>query len=129
MLGKGIFDYVNVLENSLDAASARYSLISNNLANVNTPHYKRKDIRFETELKQAFIRAGGDSVDAKVKKLDWNGLKPQAYTDYSELSFRYDGNNVDVNNEEGILAKTEIKYNGMMDLLNKNFSQIQSVLK
>ncbi|MCM1183884.1 MAG: flagellar basal body rod protein FlgB [Roseburia sp.] len=129
MLGKGVFDYVNVLESSLNATSARTNLILNNLANANTPHYKRKDIRFETELKQAFIRANGDSVDAKVKDLDLNALKPQAYTDYSELSFRYDGNNVDINNEEGILAKTEIKYEGLMDLLNKSFSQIQSVLK
>lgn len=129
MLSKGLFDYVNVMESSLDAASTRLSLISNNLANSNTPHYKRKDIRFETELKQAFIRANGDSVDAKVKQLDLTSLKPQAYTDYSELSFRYDGNNVDVNNEEGILAKTEIKYEGLMDLLSKNFAQIQAVLK
>ena len=129
MLGDtGVFDYINLLGTSLDAAATRNDIINNNLANVNTPEYKRKDIRFETELKSAFAKSGLDTVDARVN-LDLNGLKPEIYTDYAELSYRYDGNNVDVNNENAILAKNQIKYNGMMTLLNKNFSQLMSVMK
>ena len=116
----GVFDYINVLGTSLDAASTRNDIINHNIANVNTPNYKRKDIRFETELKHAFARATQDSVEA---------LTPEIYTDYADLSFRYDGNNVDINNENAILAKNQIKYNGMMELLNKNFSQLKSVTK
>lgn len=125
----GIYDYINVLGASLDAASARNDIISNNIANVNTPDYKRKDIRFETELKAAFARAGEDTVDARVKNLDLEALTPEVYTDYAELSYRYDGNNVDINNENAILAKNQIKYNGLMDLLNKDFAALQSVMK
>lgn len=125
----GVFDYINVLGTSLDAASTRNDIINHNIANVNTPNYKRKDIRFETELKHAFARASEDTVDARVKNLDLEALTPEIYTDYAELSFRYDGNNVDINNENAILAKNQIKYNGMMDLLNKNFSQLKSVIK
>ncbi len=127
--GTGVFDYINLLGTSLDAAATRNDIINNNLANVNTPEYKRKDIRFETELKSAFAKSGLDTVDARVKNLDLNELKPEIYTDYAELSYRYDGNNVDVNNENAILAKNQIKYNGMMTLLNKNFSQLMSVMK
>ena len=127
--GTGVFDYINLLGTSLDAAATRNDIINNNLANVNSPEYKRKDIRFETELKSAFAKSGLDTVDARVKNLDLNGLKPEIYTDYAELSYRYDGNNVDVNNENAILAKNQIKYNGMMTLLNKNFSQLMSVMK
>ena len=127
--GTGVFDYINLLGTSLDAAATRNDIINNNLANVNTPEYRRKDIRFETELKSAFAKSGLDTVDARVKNLDLNGLKPEIYTDYAELSYRYDGNNVDVNNENAILAKNQIKYNGMMTLLNKNFSQLMSVMK
>lgn len=68
-------------------------------------------------------------MDARVKNLDLEALTPEIYTDYAELSFRYDGNNVDINNENAILAKNQIKYNGMMDLLNKNFSQLKSVMQ
>jgi flagellar basal-body rod protein FlgB len=50
------------------------------------------------------------------------------YTDYSELSYRYDGNNVDIDTENGILAKNQIKYNGLMELLNKDFSFLKSVM-
>ena len=125
----GVFDYINVLGTSLDAASTRNDIINHNIANVNTPNYKRKDIRFETELKHAFARATQDSVDAGVKNLDLEALTPEIYTDYADLSFRYDGNNVDINNENAILAKNQIKYNGMMELLNKNFSQLKSVTK
>lgn len=125
----GVFDYINVLGTSLDAASTRNDIINHNIANVNTPNYKRKDIRFETELKHAFARASEDTVDARVKNLDLEALTPEIYTDYAELSYRYDGNNVDINNENAILAKNQIKYNGMMDLLNKNFSQLKSVMQ
>lgn len=124
-----MFDYVNVLGTSLDAAATRNDIINNNIANVNTPNYKRKDIRFETELKHAFARSSEDTVDARVKNLDLEALTPEIYTDYAELSFRYDGNNVDINNEEAIQAKNTIKYNGMMDLLNRNFTQLKSVMK
>ncbi len=66
----GVFDYINALGTSLDAAATRNDIINNNIANVNTPNYKRKDIRFETELKHAFARAGEETVDARVKNLD-----------------------------------------------------------
>lgn len=125
----GVFDYINVLGTSLDAASTRNDIINNNIANVNTPNYKRKDIRFETELKHAFARSDKDTVDARVKNLDLEALTPEVYTDYAELSYRYDGNNVDINNENAILAKNQIKYNGLMDLLNKDFAGLKSVMK
>ncbi|MDE7028831.1 MAG: flagellar basal body rod protein FlgB, partial [Lachnospiraceae bacterium] len=109
----GVFDYINALGTSLDAAATRNEIIQNNIANVNTPNYKRKDIRFETELKHAFARSSQDSVDARVKNLDLEALTPEIYTDYEELSYRYDGNNVGIQNELAILAKNQTKYNGM----------------
>lgn len=124
-----LFDYVNVMGAALDATAKREAIISNNIANVNTPNFKRKDIRFETELKNAFIRANGDEVDFKVKNLDLKALEPKVYTDYAELSYRYDGNNVDINTENGIAAANQIKYNGLMDALNKDFAQMKSVMK
>ncbi|MBD5470618.1 MAG: flagellar basal body rod protein FlgB [Lachnospiraceae bacterium] len=124
-----VFDYINVMGAALDATTKREAIISNNIANVNTPNYKRKDIRFETELKNAFIRANGDSVDFRVKDLDLEALEPEVYTDYAKLSYRYDGNNVDINTENGIAAANQIKYNGLMEILNKNFTQLQSVMK
>ena len=129
MFSSNVFDYINVLGSTADAAATRHDIISNNIANVNTPGYKRKDIRFETELKHAFAHSDKDSVDARVKNLDLETLTPETYTDYAELSYRYDGNNVDIDTENAILAKNEIKYNGIIDSINKDFSNLKLVMK
>jgi flagellar basal-body rod protein FlgB len=124
----GVFDYINVLGTSLDAASKRNDLIANNIANVDTPNYKRKDLSFETELKNAFVNVSGDTVDAKVKNLNLGTMGQNTYTDYSELSYRSDGNNVDIDTENAILAENQIKYQGLMELLNKDFDALKSVM-
>ena len=128
MFSSNAFDYVNTLGTALDATALRNEIISNNIANVDTPEYKRKDIRFETELKQAFLRSDDSTVDATVKHLDLRELEPEVYTDYAELSYRYDGNNVDIDNENVILAKNQIKYNGLMASVNKDFSNLKRVM-
>jgi flagellar basal-body rod protein FlgB len=125
----GVFDYINVLGTSLDAASRRNDLIANNIANVDTPNYKRKDLSFETELKNAFVNVSGDTVDAKVKNLNLDTMGQNTYTDYSELSYRSDGNNVDIDTENAILAENQIKYQGLMELLNKDFDALKSVMQ
>lgn len=126
----GVFDYINVLGTSLDATAKRGTVIQNNIANSQTPNYKRKDIRFETELKHAFAKSSKDTVDARVKHLDLDALgNSEVYTDYEELSYRYDGNNVDINNENAIFAKVQMKYNGLMAVLNKDFEHLQAVMK
>ena len=129
MFSSNVYNYINVLGTSLDATATRNEIISNNIANVNTPNYKRKDIRFETELKYAFLHSDDSTVDATVRHLDLRELQPEVYTDYAELSYRYDGNNVDINNENAILAKNQIKYNGLMDSLNKEFSLLKSAMQ
>lgn len=129
MFSSNVYNYINVLGTSLDATATRNEIISNNIANVNTPNYKRKDIRFETELKYAFLHSDDSTVDATVRHLDLRELQPEVYTDYAELSYRYDGNNVDINNENAILAKNQIKYNGLMDSVNKEFSLLKSAMQ
>ena len=130
MLGAtNVYDYINLMSKTLDATAMRQELINNNIANVNTPGYKRKDLRFERELRNAFAKATEDTFDARVKNLDLDAITPQTYIDYSELSYRYDGNNVDINTENAISAKNQIKYNGMMDLMNMDFSMLRSVMQ
>ena len=129
MFNTGVFNYVNVMLKTMDATAMRSEVILNNMANVNTPGYKRKDIRFETELKHAFARASQDTVDARVKNLDLEALTPKTYTDYEELSYRYDGNNVDINNENAILAEVQTKYNALMDLINSDFASMRAAMQ
>ncbi len=128
MINSNIYNYINILDKAADAANMRNELISNNIANVNTPHYKRKDINFEAML-QAEL-AGGGSLSDRVNSTnkDLTVLDPQVYTDNASLSYRLDGNNVDINTEEAYLAENQIKYQALVDLMNQEFSRYKSVL-
>ena len=57
MINSNAYDYINVLDRTADASWMRNEVIGNNIANVNTPGYKRQDVDFENELQQAL----GDS--------------------------------------------------------------------
>lgn len=128
MINTNIYNYVNILDKAADAANFRNELITNNIANVNTPHYKRKDINFESVL-QAEL-AGEKSLTKAVAKAnkDLSILDPQVFTDNSSLSYRLDGNNVDIATEEAYLAENQIKYQTLVDLMNQEFARYRSVL-
>lgn len=128
MINTNIYNYINVLDKAADAAYMRNELISNNIANVDTPNYKRKDIDFESIL-QAEL-AGGKTLNKSVNAVnkDLSVLDPQVFTDNSSLSYRLDGNNVDISQEEALLAENQIKYQALVDLMNQEFGRYKSVL-
>ena len=47
MIGSNAFNYINVLNKAADASWKRNEVIANNIANNDTPNYKRKDIKFQ----------------------------------------------------------------------------------
>lgn len=97
MIGSNAFNYINVLNKAASASWKRNEVIANNIANVDTPGYKRKDVQFETFLMSALT--GDSSLDKRVSNIRLDSLNPQVYTDYSNLSYRLDGNNVDIDTE------------------------------
>ena len=129
LLNTNVFDYVNVLDKAADASWMRNDAISNNLANVDTPGYKRQDVDFENQLAIALRRSKYTSMDAKVSNLKTNRLRPLAYTDHASFSYRLDGNNVDVDTEGVYLAKNQITYQGLEMSILQEFKNLQSVMK
>lgn len=114
---------LKALDLALGAASQRQAVLSNNLANVNTPMYKRQDVNFDGVLAKALDseKAAGD-IGAPA--LD--SLAPQVYTD-TTTSMRADGNNVDVDNEMANLAENNVRYNALVQLAAKNIDTIRDV--
>ena len=72
MISSGAYNYINVLEKTCDASWTRNSLISNNIANVDTPNYKRKDLKFEEYLSSAVTL--GSSLDEDIANVDLDTL-------------------------------------------------------
>ena len=128
MITSGIYNYVNILDKAADAANLRNELLTNNIANVSTPNYKRKDLDFESVLQGEL--AGEKNLSKAVKKANQNleTLDAQVYTDNASLSYRLDGNNVDINTEEARLAENQIKYQALADLMNQEFARYNTVL-
>lgn len=128
MINTDIYNYVNILDKAADAANLRNELISNNIANVDTPNYKRKDINFESLLQAELGGEKNLSTAVKNANSDLTTLDPQVYTDNSSLSYRVDGNNVDIATEEAYLAENQIKYQALVDLMSQEFSRYKTVL-
>lgn len=126
MIDSGAYNYINVLQQATNASWLRNTILSNNIANVDTPYYKRKDVQFETYLIEQM--AGGDSLDENVDTVDLSTLNGTIYTDNSTLSYRMDGNNVDIDTENVELAKNQIKYNVMTDSISQEFSRLRTAM-
>lgn len=127
MINSNIYDYVNVLDKAADASWMRQEAISNNIANVNTPGYKRQDVAFEDSLQEAISNSRYRSTDEKVANLSKADLRIRSYTDSSGFSYRLDGNNVDIDTENAALTRNQLKYNALVDSINHEFSMIKAV--
>ena len=129
MIQTNAFDYINVLDRAADAAWQRNEAISNNIANVDTPGYKRQDVAFESVLQQALGNNRYESMDEKVANVNLSRLRGRAYVDYANYSYRLDGNNVDIENENVMLAENQLKYQGLISSINQEFTNLKTVMK
>lgn len=129
MINSNVYDYVNVLDKAADASWIRNDALSNNIANADTPGYKRQDVAFESELQKALSGVKYSTMDDKVANLKTSQLEPKTYTDYANFSYRLDGNNVDIETENVVLAKNQIKYEGLIQSITQEFQNLKSVMK
>lgn len=130
MIGSDAYNYINVLNKAAGASWTKNEIIANNIANVDTPDYKRKDLNFESLLSEALSDTSvhTKNLDKKVANLNLAALKPDVYTEYSTLSYRYDGNNVDIDTEQAYLADNQIKYYTLLDSMTHEFNRLKTVL-
>ncbi len=103
----------------LDVDVARYKLVSTNLANVDTPGYKTRDLNFQAELRRATEEAS--QPDGSL--LTSASFSPVARS-VRGLMERPDGNNVSVERESLLLAETQMKFNLGIQLLKDQFHNI-----
>lgn len=130
MINTSVYSYINVLDAAADATTIRNELIANNIANADTPEYKRQDIDFPSVLANAMSGAGEEAtLGQKVKEALKHDLSGNVFTDHEELSYRIDGNNVDIATENVELASNEIQYQYLLSCIDKEFKMLQSVMK
>ena len=131
MFTTNVFDYTNILDKAADASWMRENVITNNIAIIDTPGYKRQDVDFESVLQKALGKTKYSSLDKKVRELnqDLGKLTTTSYTDAANYSYRLDRNNVDENTENAELASESLRYQLLTTAITNNFSRMQTVLK
>ena len=130
-MNSGAFGYVDVLKTAADASWLREEVLTNNIANVDTPNYKKQGVELTTKLKSAPEQAGtpASTLTQKVNEANLSGITTRTYTENTTLSYRMDGNNVDLSTENAELAAEQINYNALIDSMNNEFTRMKAVLK
>lgn len=124
---------MDLLGKGLDAASLRNRVIANNLANVDTPGFKRSEVLFEEELRKAMNQQGKiTGYLTNERHIPIGGrpavdVKPQVVV-RNDTAMRNDGNNVDIDREMAALAKNTILYTALAQELNGEFTKLRTAI-
>lgn len=107
---------VNNLQHALSRTSQRHALLANNLANVNTPGYKRRDMDFSITLQEEMEKPGAAVMNGESGASTGGTL-------------RLDGNGVDLEKEVMSLAETELHYQALTDMTSSYFAGMKNVIR
>src|SRR5262245_33119186 len=91
------------LERYLDFAAQRQRLVSDNLANIDTPGFVTQDINFESAMQRALD-------DNQIAELPFDQVSKPNPEPVAGLVSRPDGNNVSIDRESALLAETQIRF-------------------
>lgn len=124
---------IPVLHKSLDAYAMRQKSISDNIANVDTPGYRRSEVKFEENLKAALDKKGlfGYRTHPKhmrVGKPRIDELKPIPFIPKDE-SLASGKNNVDIDHEMAELAKNQIRFAYAARFVERSFAKLKSAIR
>ncbi|MBV6494394.1 MAG: Flagellar basal body rod protein FlgB [Turneriella sp.] len=124
-----------LLEKGLDVAQMRHKVFADNLANADTPHFKRSEVTFEAELRRVIETEKDVAENAIPARLDderhipfyrtrdIHDVKARPQIDYLS-TMRNDGNNVDPEHEVAEQTKNMMTYQALTNLLSHNFRTI-----
>jgi flagellar basal-body rod protein FlgB len=132
----GFGSTVDMLSNAISGASAEQSAIAQNIANVNTPNYRRQTVSF----KEALASAAGEPVTGDELALNTDsdrqfgigGSTPQAFDPQMQVDdtdqMRVDGSNVDVDQEMAQLSQNSGYSQTMSQLLQVQFMRLREAV-
>ncbi|OBZ16874.1 flagellar basal body rod protein FlgB [Bacillus sp. FJAT-26390] len=123
------------LEGALQAAEMRQRVISNNVANGDTPHFKRSEVLFEELLEQSMGNQQGHLVGKRTNQKHipiGSGSStlpvPKLVTDET-TSMNNNENNVDIDREMSLLAKNQLSYNFYIQQINHDVRMMRAAIE
>lgn len=120
---------IQQLEQSLNYSATKNRAISSNIANIDTPNYKSKDVVFKNVLNDAMSSSvTAKRTDERHIPFNEHNLNHQVTTK-NNTTYNHNGNNVDVDKEMAELATNQIYYNSLIDRINGKFGSLQTVIR
>jgi flagellar basal-body rod protein FlgB len=105
------------LERAISGASMRQSVLANNLANAETPGFRRMDVDFHSTLAQAMSNGESTTIEAAQ-------FTPQQ----DQQTMRADGNGVDIDTESAAMAKNGLEYEALLSVAKARIQIFQSAM-
>jgi flagellar basal-body rod protein FlgB len=107
-----LYDITQIgLESAIRGSAARQTALASNVANANTPGYRRQDVDFHSTLQAALSK--GSSAGAAAGEAALQNAAFSATTDGSS-PMQADGNSVDIDVEQANLAKNGLEYQALV---------------
>ena len=128
---------LDILHRSMDVTMLRQSVTADNLANADTPNFKRSVINFEAELKRALDSSSVRKMQATLtderhipfhRPVDYRDVGPRRVLDYLSTTDN-NGNNVDLEEESMLLLQNQLNYELLTRVVSNQFAQVNMVLK
>jgi len=128
---------LDILHRTMDASMLRHQVSANNIANADTPNFKRTTVNFESELKRALDSEHVDKPKAYLthpkhipfdKAQNYREVKPRRVLDYLSQTDN-NGNNVNLEEESMLLLQNQLRYNMLTRSVSEQFKRVNLVLR
>lgn len=117
----------SALEGALNYSSLKQKVISQNIANADTPNYKAKDV--QSNFKES-LRTSMDAYRTDNRHMEFStGSASYSVTTNKNAAYGSNGNSVDMDKEMSDLATNQIYYNAVTDRLSGKFQSLQNVIR
>ncbi len=122
---------IGTLTGWLGGLSRRQAAVSDNIANIDTPGYRRKEAPFETELRRAVGNGQSKLAVTDPRHIAASSRVGGQSTQATQLldSSRMDSNNVNIDDEMVTLSETQLRYQLASSALNTKLSTIRNVIR
>lgn len=123
------------MEGALQAAEMRQRVISNNVANGDTPHFKRSEVLFEELLEQTMGNQQGQLIGKRTNQKHIaigaasSSLSVPKVTTDETTSMNNNENNVDIDREMSLLAKNQLSYNFYIQQINHEVKMMRTAIE
>jgi flagellar basal-body rod protein FlgB len=119
-----------LLEKGIGAAELRHQILANNLANINTPNFKRSDVRFSDVFRKYMEN---DEIEGKRtnprhfiigKGKELEEARPEIFQD-DKTKVRNDGNNVNMEFETAQIIKNSLYMQTLFTVMNQDLQKMR----